>query len=288
MNNILSDINPIAFEIGNLEVRWYGIILTSAMIIGLIMLIFMGKKKGLKSDDCLELFLWMIPMAVIFARIIYVLANNGKYGYFPIESWSDFVNCIAIWDGGITIYGAIFGGILGAVIFCRRKKIPLGLILDIMVPIMLLCQSLGRWGNFFNQEAFGQAVVNEKLWTLPFAVYIDNWHALMAGADGAGWYQATFFYESIFNFSGAVLMYFLWRKNKVNGALVAPYLVWYCVIRLILDHLRVDGLVSTKVACGIIIPLGIAFGIWYYLRGLKILDHKNAVNSVRQMLDEAD
>lgn len=120
--DVLMNINPVAFRIGNLEVRWYGLIITCAMVLGLIILIFMAKKKGISSDDTLELFLWVIPLGIVFARIIYVFANNKEYGYFPIESWDDFVNCIAIWDGGITIYGGMVGGVLGALIFCKRKK----------------------------------------------------------------------------------------------------------------------------------------------------------------------
>ena len=145
--DVLMNINPVAFRIGNLEVRWYGLIITCAMVLGLIILIFMAKKKGISSDDTLELFLWVIPLGIVFARVIYVFANNKEYGYFPIESWDDFVNCIAIWDGGITIYGGMVGGVLGALIFCKRKKIKLGTILDMLVPIVLLCQAIGRWGN---------------------------------------------------------------------------------------------------------------------------------------------
>lgn len=208
--DVLMNINPVAFRIGGLEVRWYGLIITCAMVLGLIILIFMAKKKGISSDDTLELFLWVIPLGIIFARIIYVFANNKEYGYFPIESWDDFVNCIAIWDGGITIYGGMVGGVLGAFIFCKRKKIKLGTILDMLVPIVLLCQAIGRWGNFCNQEAYGQLVTNEKLFGLPFSVYIDAAHAV----NGAGWYQATFLYESVYNFIGAILTYCLWRKTK--------------------------------------------------------------------------
>ena len=282
--DVLMNINPVAFRIGNLEVRWYGLIITCAMVLGLIILIFMAKKKGISSDDTLELFLWVIPLGIVFARVIYVFANNKEYGYFPIESWDDFVNCIAIWDGGITIYGGMVGGVLGALIFCKRKKFKLGTILDMLVPIVLLCQAIGRWGNFCNQEAYGQLVTNEKLFGLPFSVYIDAAHAV----HGAGWYQATFFYESVYNFIGAILTYCLWRKNKVNGALVFFYAVWYCVIRLILDFLRVDGLLSTKIACVIVIPTFTALGIWYYLHGLKKLDHDKAALEVEEMLASDD
>ena len=154
-----------------------------------------------------------------------------------------------------------------------------------LVPIVLLCQAIGRWGNFCNQEAYGQLVTNEKLFGLPFSVYIDAAHAVNGAA---GWYQATFFYESVYNFIGAILTYCLWRKNKVNGALVFFYAVWYCVIRLILDFLRVDGLLSTKIACVIVIPTFTALGIWYYLHGLKKLDHDKAALEVEEMLASDD
>lgn len=283
MAYILSGINPVAFRVGSLEVRWYGIILTTAMVLGLFLLLKMSKKKDISSDDSLELFLWIIPLAVVFARILYVIANNNEYGYFPIESWDDFVNCIAIWDGGITIYGGILGGIIGAFIWSKRKKKSLGATLDMVAPIMLLGQSLGRWGNFFNQEAYGMPVNNPSLQTFPFAVYIDGGF----GVQG-GWYQATFFYESVFNFGGAVLFYYLWKKNKVDGALVPLYLVWYCVIRLILDFLRVDGLLITKIACAVIIPVGVVGGLLYYFRGIKKLDHDRVVLEVQQLLEEDD
>ena len=216
--DVLMNINPVAFRIGGLEVRWYGLIITCAMVLGLIILIFMAKKKGISSDDTLELFMWVIKLGTVFARILYV------------------------------------------------------------------CQAIGRWGNFCNQEAYGQLVTNEKLFGLPLSVYIDAAHAV----NGAGWYQATFLYESVYNFIGAILTYCLWRKNKVNGALVFFYGVWYCVIRLILDFLRVDGLLSTKIACVIVIPTFTALGIWYYLHGLKKLDHDKAALEVEEMLASDD
>lgn len=278
MIKILLSINPIAFEIGKISVRWYGIILTFAMVIGLFILISMGKKKGISSDDSLELFLWLIPLAVIFSRVIYVLANNRAFGYLPIYNWNDFIRAIAIWDGGITIYGGVFGGIIGGLIWCKRKNVNVGMIFDICVPILLLCQSIGRWGNFFNQEAYGQIITNPKLYTLPFAVYIEKL---------GEWRQATFLYEGIVNFIGAIIAYMLWNNNKVKGALIPFYLVWYCMIRLILDFLRVDGLLVTKIACGIIIPTGIIGGIVYYRWGIKKLDHDAVKAEIDEMLDNS-
>lgn len=109
-----------------------------------------------------------------------------------------------------------------------------------------------------------------------------------ARRERGGLVSGDFFYESVYNFIGAILTYCLWRKNKVNGALVFFYGVWYCVIRLILDFLRVDGLLSTKIACVIVIPTFTALGIWYYLHGLKKLDHDKAALEVEEMLASDD
>ena len=217
-----------------------------------------------------------IALIAIFAALVVVLQVFGSNFRIATVSFSFVLVPIVL--------GGMVGGVLGAFIFCKRKKIKLGTILDMLVPIVLLCQAIGRWGNFCNQEAYGQLVTNEKLFGLPFSVYIDAAHAV----NGAGWYQATFLYESVYNFIGAILTYCLWRKNKVNGALVFFYGVWYCVIRLILDFLRVDGLLSTKIACVIVIPTFTALGIWYYLHGLKKLDHDKAALEVEEMLASDD
>jgi prolipoprotein diacylglyceryl transferase len=224
----------------------------------------MGKRKGFSSDDMLELFLWIIPIAVIMARVIYVLANNSQHHYFPLRTWDDFVNSIAIWDGGITIYGGMLGGIMGGFFWCLKKKVKLSAVLDMCVPVLLLCQSLGRWGNFCNQEAFGQLITNPSWQFFPFGVYITR---SMLVADG--WYQATFFYESILNFLASIAFYIFWRKNKFDGILVPSYLVWYCIVRLCLDFLREDGLVVTKVACAIIIPIGTLIAVLLYYYGVE-------------------
>ncbi len=277
INTLFLAINPIAFEIGKIQVRWYGIILTSAMVVGLFLLIFMGKKKGISSDDALELFLWLVPLSVVMCRVIYVIANDHIYGYFPIASWDDFVNVIAIWDGGITIYGAIVGGIAGILLWCKKRKISPAIVFDICVPALLLGQSIGRWGNFCNQEAYGQLVTNPSLFGLPWSVYIDA---------KQNWFQATFLYESVINLIGFVLFMLLWKKTKVSGVSVFFYIAWYCTVRLVLDFLRVDGLLSTKIACGIGIPLGLTLGILYYVKGLKKIKHEQVKTEIDNLLKE--
>ena len=134
---ILSAIDNIAFRIGNLEVAWYGIIIVIGMIAGLAIVCLECKRINLELDDAVELFLWVIPLAVIFCRVFYVGARPDVY--FPIESWDDFVDVIAIWEGGITIIGGLVGGLIGAGIFAfrKRKKCNFGNIVDlIVVPVL--------------------------------------------------------------------------------------------------------------------------------------------------------
>ena len=203
---ILSAIDKIAFRIGNLEVAWYGIIIVIGMIAGLAIVCFECKRINLELDDAVELFLWVIPLAVIFCRIFYVFARPDVY--FPIESWDDFVDVIAIWDGGITIIGGLVGGLIGAGIFAfrKRKKCNFGNIVDLIVVPVLTGQIIGRLGNFVNQEAFGIPITDPRYQTFPFAVWIDQPQGVepefrpVVDANTPGWFAATFFYEMVWNF----------------------------------------------------------------------------------------
>ena len=137
--DLLAAIDKVAFYVGDLPVEWYGIIIVIGMIAGLVIVCLECKRINLDSDDAIELFLWVIPLAVIFCRVFYVLARPDVY--FPIESWDDFVDVIAIWEGGITIIGGLVGGLIGAGIFAfrKRKKCNFGNIVDlIVVPVALV------------------------------------------------------------------------------------------------------------------------------------------------------
>ena len=232
--NLLSAINKIAFTIGNLEVAWYGIIIVIGMIAGLTIICFECKRVNLNVDDAVELFLWVIPLAVVFCRVFYVGARPDVY--FPVESWSDFVDLIAIWDGGITIIGGLVGGLIGASIFAyrMRRKCNFGNVVDLIVVPLLTGQIIGRLGNFVNQEAFGIPITDSRLQTFPFAVWIDQpqgvepeYHDLVY-SNVPGWFAATFFYEMVWNFIGACIFFAIWRKNKrFPGILGFCYFFWY-------------------------------------------------------------
>ncbi|HPD02395.1 MAG TPA: prolipoprotein diacylglyceryl transferase [Clostridia bacterium] len=266
MEFLLAAINRVAFSIGSLTVEWYGLILTSAMVIGLIYIIREGKRIDLKPDDSLELFLWIIPLAVIFARLLYVLVRPDEY--LPVKTWDDFVNFIAIWEGGITIIGGILGGVIGGIIFSLIRKRNFGKVADLIIPALLLGQAIGRWGNFINQEAFGVAISNPALQWFPFAVYIDSPFAGVA----EGWYAATFFYEMLWNLIGCFIFYAVWRKNKkAPGILGFFYAAWYFTARGFLEMIRLDAVITdggvrlTLVASFVLAPLAAIAAVIYYV-----------------------
>ena len=267
---MLSAIDKIAFTIGGVEIAWYGIIIVIGMIAALAIVCLECKRINLQVEDAVELFLWIIPLAVIFGRLLYVLPRPEDF--FPIESWDDFVNAIAVWEGGITIIGGILGGLIGIVIFSvrMRKKCNFGNVVDLVVVPVLTGQIIGRLGNFVNQEAFGKRITDPAFQRFPFAIYLDDpqgyepQNADMVG-DG-GWFAPTFFYEMVWNFIGACIFFAIWRKNKrFPGLLGFCYFFWYFLGRLMLEQLRLDAIPVTTVACAVLSPLALVAGAAYIL-----------------------
>lgn len=286
--NLLSAINKIAFTIGNLEVAWYGIIIVIGMIAGLTIICFECKRVNLNVDDAVELFLWVIPLAVVFCRVFYVGARPDVY--FPVESWSDFVDLIAIWDGGITIIGGLVGGLIGASIFAyrMRRKCNFGNVVDLIVVPLLTGQIIGRLGNFVNQEAFGIPITDPRLQTFPFAVWIDDpqgvepeYHDLVY-SNVPGWFAATFFYEMVWNFIGACIFFAIWRKNKrFPGILGFCYFFWYFLGRAWLESLRIDAVPVTQVACIVVVPVALLLGAAYILVCMSRQSFRKVNNAVK-------
>ena len=250
----LKNIDPVAFHVGSKPVYWYGIFITLAILIGYGVACFNGKKRGIKLDFMLELFLWVVPIAILFARIFYVVFHPSD---FPVHSIKDFGSVFAIWEGGITILGAIPGGALGAFIACKRNKVRLTEILDVISPGLVLGQALGRWGNFANQELYGRAVTEAAYQKFPFAVFIDATHS----PNGiAGWYQATFFYEMVLNLIGFAILMCVFRRSKKNLMTFMTYICWYMVVRAIMEVFRTDAVIVGNVRIGVL-GCSIAAGI---------------------------
>ena len=270
MTNLLSAIDRIAFRIGSVEVAWYGILIVLGMLTGLLIVLSQCKRINLNFDDAVEFFLWVIPLAVVMARLLYVMVRPEEY--FNSADWKEnstdvFVHMIAIWDGGITIIGGILGGLVGVILFWirKRKKANFGQIVDLVVPALLVGQLFGRVGNFINQEAFGKPAsmlgIPEKF---PFSVYIDNpsgvepeYHDLVY-SNTPGWFAATFFYEMCWNAIGAAIAFMVWRKNKrYPGILAFFYFFWYFLGRGLLEYVRIDAVPVTQIACFVVVPVAV-------------------------------
>jgi len=154
MNQHTQPLNPIAFHLGPLEVHWYGIIIGIGAFLGFLLASKEGKKRGISSETISDLFLLALPIAIVTARIYYVLFEWSYYKEHSSE-------IIAIWHGGIAIHGGIIGSVLTAIWVCRKKNLSFWKMADVLAPSLLLGQAIGRWGNFMNQEAYGGPVTRQ-------------------------------------------------------------------------------------------------------------------------------
>lgn len=232
MNVLLSVIDPVAISIGPIKIYWYGIIIALAMLIGISLATKEAQKLGLEEDPMVDMALWAIPIGFIGARLYYVLFKWDYYIQNPSE-------IIAIWNGGIAIYGGLIAGGLAVYWFARRKKMTLTLLLDILAPSVLLAQSIGRWGNFINQEAHGGAVSRQFLETL----YLPEFIIEQMNINGT-YYHPTFLYESLWSLLGFILLIILRNQKGLlrRGEVALSYVIWYSFGRFFIEGMRTDSL----------------------------------------------
>lgn len=221
-------LDPIAFQIGPFAVRWYALCIVFGLVLAVYLAMREAPKKQIQPDDVLDFILIAFPLAILGARLYYVLFRLDYYSQHLGEVF-------AIWNGGLAIYGGLITGAVVLVLFSDRKLInPLDF-LDIAAPSVLIAQSLGRWGNFFNQEAYGAVVDNLNY--LP-SVIRDQMYI-----EGA-YRQSTFLYESLWNVLGFCLILICRRRIKTirRGHITAFYLIWYGFGRMIIEGMRTDSL----------------------------------------------
>lgn len=229
-------IDRIAFYIPflNKPVYWYGIVVTLGIISAFLLFLFISSKKGIDMDFSLELFIWVIPLAVAFCRIFYVVPRIGAE--YHLDSWEGFKDMLDISNGGLTIIGGIFGGALGIFFCClRNRKYTFAQVADCVVIALLLGQIIGRWGNFFNQELYGKVVEQDFLKVFPFAVFIE---------ETGEWHYASFFYEGLLNAVGlaiALCFTFIPKKPVKNGTSMIFYVGWYGFVRGTLEFIKYDA-----------------------------------------------
>lgn len=227
-------IDPVAFSLGPLSVRWYGLIIGIGIALGLILAMRESEKRGLGKDLFADLLLWAIPIAIISARIYYVIFEWDYYSQYPGE-------IIKIWNGGIAIHGALIGAVITAIIFAKKRGVSFWQLADIAAPSIILGQAIGRWGNFVNQEAHGSEVSRQFLENMYLPEFIINGMYI----NGA-YYHPTFLYESLWNFAGFALLLLLRRVNLKRGELFLGYVIWYSIGRYFIEGMRTDSLMVTE------------------------------------------
>jgi len=219
-------VNRIALSIGPFSIYWYGIIIAAGFLLAVWYGMYRAKQIGLKADDLLDILTFGVPAAIIGARAYYVIFNYDKLYYY------DPAAIIRIWDGGLAIYGGLIAAVLVGVLYARRKGIRIGALLDLGAMGFLIGQSIGRWGNFVNAEAYGSAtnsIIRMDLTNLDTLVSVYGVHP-------------TFLYESVWNAIAFILLHFYFKKRRFNGEVFLLYVAWYGFGRGLIEGLRTDSL----------------------------------------------
>ena len=208
-------------------IPWYSVLVVSGMALAILLASREEKRLALPTDTALDLALRVLPCGILGARLYYVIFTWQRFATQPLR-------ILYVWEGGLAIYGGLIGGIAALLLFARRRKLPVPLLLDMVSPGVALAQAVGRWGNFFNMEAYGAAVTVPRWQRFPFAVLISE-------GGTAVWHQATFFYESLWDF---LVFLALWRTRKGarRGDSFLRYSLLYGAGRLVIEGLRTDSL----------------------------------------------
>ena len=224
------EVNPVLISAGPLEIRWYGLIITLGIVLAFLYTTYRSRQEGILFDDLLDIAIFTVIFGVVGARAYYVLTS--------LENYHSFKEVIAIWNGGIAIYGAIIAGAITIFAVCRYKKIPVLKMFDATAPAVMIGQILGRWGNFFNGEAYGTQVLESspfyfiRMGLLP---NVDSYTQMY-------YYHPTFLYESVWNLVGFLIIHFLYKKKKFDGQVFLMYITWYGFGRMLIEGLRTDSL----------------------------------------------
>ena len=240
------ELNRVAFKLGGLEIYWYGVIIAVGFVLAVLYGCYRATGFGVDQDKLLDLLYVAAPAAIIGTRVYYVVFNLEL---FKTGGKLDWAKVIDIRDGGLAIYGGIIAAILTAAIYCKIRKQPFWSYTDCAAYGFLIGQMIGRWGNFMNVEAYGS--VTELPWRMCSAkiarellaegqIAADVYSQIVDGTLGV---HPTFFYESLWNFIGFILLILLFRKGrKFDGQVFLSYAIWYGAGRTVIEGLRTDSL----------------------------------------------
>lgn len=221
----------VAFSLFGKDIYWYGVIIMLGIVAAFVHALVRAKQEGVKSDDILDVGIFTVLFGVIGARLYYVVTTLDTHQY------KSFIDVIAVWEGGLAIYGGIIAGTVAIVLTCLYKKINPLKVTDCIAPGVGLAQAMGRWGNFMNGEAYGYEVAEDSL-LYPFRMGLISDYT----SSEMKYYHPTFLYESLWNILGFVLITLLYRKKKFNGQITLMYFTWYGFGRMFIEGLRTDSL----------------------------------------------
>lgn len=263
-------LDRVFIQIGGMSIYWYGVIIATGLFIGLYLAQREANRLGLKKDTILDLIIIAAPVAIIFARIYYVIFEWEQYQAGPW--WKVF----AVWEGGIAIHGALIGAVLTGFIYARVKDISFFKIADIIAPSLILGQAIGRWGNFMNQEAHGGAMSAAAYEN--FHQYLPDFIMNQMCIEGT-YYYPTFLYESFWNILVFIGLIMLRRKNPLRGEIFLSYLMMYSIGRFFIEGLRTDslyvvpGLRTAQLISVVLIILAVSLIIYRRKAGLAAVHY---------------
>ncbi|MGM9634710.1 MAG: prolipoprotein diacylglyceryl transferase [Candidatus Avispirillum sp.] len=231
------EIHKVAFQLfdGKIQVTWYGILIAVGMILAFFYAMSRAKFEGIKSDDMIDLALFILIFSIIGARLYYVIFPPKGVTYLVTDGgfWHNvgqtLLNVVSVWEGGLAIFGGLIAGFIVTFLVARHKKIRLPVLLDTLAPSLLLAQSVGRWGNFMNGEAYGYET--DVIWRMGLKTtsgYIEV--------------HPTFLYESLWNIIGFAILAIFYKKKKFNGQIFYFYMIWYGLGRAFIEGMRTDSL----------------------------------------------
>lgn len=237
-----------------MKINLYGLLIACAIFLASILLQREGKKRSLYKDVGIDMILYTVPFGIIGARIYYVAFSFEQYLHQP---W----RILYVWEGGLAVYGGVLGGLLGLYLLSKKKNISLLTLTDMALPAVLLGQAIGRWGNFFNQEAHGALIANPAYQFFPIGVQINE-----------QWYYATFFYESAWNLMATFALFMLQRKTRsTKGFVTLFYFLLYGLGRCVVEQLRTDSLMLGSLRVSQILSLVLVIISTYIIyRKLKV------------------
>jgi phosphatidylglycerol---prolipoprotein diacylglyceryl transferase len=230
MNFLLGAIDPIAISLGPIDVRWYGVIIAFGIVLAFLVAQREMVKRKFHPDFLTDLLIWAVPLAILGARMYYVFSKWESYS-------QNSGQILQVWEGGLAIHGALIVSFITAYVFTRKRKESFLKLADIAAPSILIGQTIGRWGNFMNQEAHGGPVSRAFLENM----FLPDWIINQMRIDGT-YYHPTFLYESLWNFTGVIILILLRRVNLLRGEMFLFYIIWYSFGRYFIEGLRTDSL----------------------------------------------